>query len=652
MLNFQDIYQFLFTITQFFLIALSAKQIGKYATKIKFPLITGYLFAGILSGPFVFNFLTTKTISSMLYLDQISLAFIALIAGAEIYLNEYKDRFKSIRWTTIGVLVFVFGLGTTTLYFISDHIPFMQGLPKSSIMAMSLLAGSILVAISPSSAVAIIKEIRAKGPFTQTVLGVTIIIDILVIVIFSICSSLSDTLIAGIPINPSTILILAGEFILAICLGVIVAKIIEVILKIDIQVRSQFLLVLAAGYSVFLFSDFLKEYSHLHWAHEIFIEPLLINMIAGFYIANFTESRVDFLKILHKYSPIIYLAFFTITGAALEIGIIGKIWKITLTLVLVRIIASFIGSFLGGLIAGQSMKHNSFYWMAFITQAGVGIGLSKEVAREFPTWGVEFSTLMISVIVINQVVGPFAFKWVLFLLKEARPKAKKTDPNIIHKAIIFGRDGQAMALAKQLHLHHWEVVITSSVERDIEHIVGTDIEVENIESISLEELTRLNLHEVGAIVCMLTDEENLEICRIAHQNFPGVHLIVQLDTREYYEEFRKMEALTVLPSTAMISLLDHFVRSPSAVSLLLGLEEDQEVVDVVVKNPILYNRLLKNLYLPNGVLIVSAHRNNKSVPVHGNYCFKEGDIITLLGDIKILEEVMNKFEGTGTYFGF
>ena len=45
---------------------------------------------------------------------------------------------------------------------------------------MSLFSGIIAVARSPASALAVIKELRADGPFTQTVLGVTMVSDVVV----------------------------------------------------------------------------------------------------------------------------------------------------------------------------------------------------------------------------------------------------------------------------------------------------------------------------------------------------------------------------------------------------------------------------------------------------------------------------------------
>ena len=65
--------------------------------------------------------------------------------------------------------------------------------------------------------------------------------------------------------------------------------------------------------------------------------------------------------------------------------------------------------------------------MPFITQAGVGLGLATIVAHEFPEWGNEFLTLVIAVIVLNQLIGPPLFKWSINIVGDSHTKAKHQD---------------------------------------------------------------------------------------------------------------------------------------------------------------------------------------------------------------------------------
>ena len=113
-------------------------------------------------------------------------------------------------------------------------------------------------------------------------------------------------------------------------------------------------------------------------------------MVAGFLTANSRRYRKEFLDLLNRSGPGIYIAFFTLTGASIRLDILADTWPIALILFGVRMFAIFTGSFLGGCLAGTGTQSSRTYWMAFITQAGVGLGLAKEVGIEFPQWGHAF----------------------------------------------------------------------------------------------------------------------------------------------------------------------------------------------------------------------------------------------------------------------
>jgi Trk K+ transport system NAD-binding subunit len=112
-----------------------------------------------------------------------------------------------------------------------------------------------------------------------------------------------------------------------------------------------------------------------------------------------------------------------------------------------------------------------------------------------------------------------------------------------------------------------------------------------------------------------------------------------LNDRTNYEKFRELDAFIVSPSTATISLLDHYVRSPSAVSLLLGYEENQDIIDIEIEDPKLEGLTLKELNLPPDVLILAITRENKMIMVHGAVHLKLKDILTVSGSIDSLEVV-------------
>ena len=102
--------------------------------------------------------------------------------------------------------------------------------------------------------------------------------------------------------------------------------------------------------------------------------------------------------------------------------------------------------------------------------------------------------------------------------------------------------------------------------------------------------------------------------------------------------------MIVEPSTAIVSLLDHLVRSPVAASLLLGTEENQDTIDIELMNKDLHGLALRDLYLPHDVLILSINRKGHTVISHGYTRLRLGDIVTLVGSRDSLEKVMLRFE--------
>ncbi len=93
----------------------------------------------------------------------------------------------------------------------------------------------------------------------------------------------------------------------------------------------------------------------------------------------------------------------------------------------------------------------------------------------------------------------------------------------------------------------------------------------------------------------------------------------------------------------MVNLLDHFVRSPAAAALLQGMEKGQDVVELLVSNPVLHGKALRDLQLPVDTLVLSLSRNHSSLLCHGYTRLQVGDHITIVGSESSLEEIQLTF---------
>lgn len=627
----------------FAIIAIASKQIGQSLLKTGLPLISGFLFTGIIAGPYMLDLISKDAISHLKFVDEISLGFIAFTAGGELYLKELKNRMQSIAWITSGLVIATFTLGSLTLFFIAPFVPFMSSMSPVARAAVSILGGAILVARSPSSAIAVVNELRAKGPFTQTVLGVTVIMDVVVIILFAINSSIADALFTGLNPDLTLILLLLLELSVSVGLAYIISKFILIILAFSFAKEIKTGLVLLTGYAVFLFSGWVRHTTFSHVGVEILLEPLLICMIAGFLTANTRQYRVEFLSILAGISLPIYISFFTLTGASLSLDILIRTWPIAILLFLVRGVGIFTGSFIGGIMAKYPLRHNSLSWMAYITQAGVGLGLAKEVVVEFPEWGNPFATVIISVIVLNQIVGPPLFKRAIKLVGEDHPKADSTEFDENRHAVIFGNDGQAYALALSLVSRGWTVDLAVTEDNNL-YQEDSSIHIMHLNDFEKETLESFDCQRAGAIVAMMSDEKNFLICEMAYEHFGTQTLIARLNDRKNFLKFQVLGVLIVDPSTAIVSLLDHFVRSPAAASLLMGMHEDRNIVDIRVKNLQIAGLALRDLRLPFDTIIMSIRRRGVLFIPHDYTRLEAGDLVTLVGSLSSLEEMSLRFD--------
>ncbi len=633
----------LIIIVGFAIVAAASGNIAKVFLKLKLPLITGFLFVGIISGPYMTGLINKESANNLLFINDIALAFIAFAAGSELYLKELKGRFKSIGWMTFGQLVVTFVLSSIAIFHIADFIPFMNKMDDNSRIAVAVLIGTIFVARSPASAIAIINELRAKGPFTQIAIGVTVIKDVLVIILFTICFSVAGTLISGDEFKFMTIFVLFIELVFSIVFGFLAGKLIDLLLSYNLYNSLKTILVLGIGWGIYGFAHFIGQASSTHLSFHFYIEPLLISIIAGFYTINYSKYRQEFIKVIEDAGPVIYIMFFTLTGVSISLDVLENYWFIAIILFSIRLITMIFGSLLGASAARESRLFRQIGWMPYVTQAGVGLGLVTVVAAAFPAWGEEFETILIAVIVLNQVLGPPFFKWSITKMGESHKKAQTPVFDGVHEALIFGLEDQSLSLAKTLIEHNWKVKI-ATMRDDIHRNRFNDYDIVTISNYSLETFKLLEATKAEAIIAMQTDIENLKICEIAYEHCGTKDLIVRLHEHSNFEEFHKLGALIVEPSTSIVNLLFHFVRSPIATSILLGMEGHKDAVDIEVVNSDIQGMALRDLRLPNDVLILSVKRGGNTVISHGYTRLRLGDQVTIVGTEKSIEKVQLKFE--------
>lgn len=630
----------------FALITLAALNIGEVFARWRLPLITGFLVTGVIAGPSVLGMIPAEALPKLRIVDQMALAFIGFAAGGELHLQELRRHLRTVALTTSGLVISTFIMGTITAAWLFQKIPAIADLGDLQRWAVAGLAGSILVARSPSSAIAIVRELRARGPFTRTALGVTVIMDAVVILVFAGAMAVTEAMLTDSSVNLLVLGLLIFNLLLSTAMGWVVGKVLALMLGTRWPEGAKVAFLLLVGAGLFRLATMAGPFTAGLVGHEVHFEPLFVCMVAGVVVANATPRRLELEHLLHKVGPIIYVVFFTLTGASLDLHVLMNGAAVAVVLVGVRLMSIAFGSWIGGTLAGAPARQNRLAWAGYITQAGVGLGLAKEVAGEFPTWGGTFASLMIGVIVINQFLGPPLFKWVLRRLGEAHPQADRPDFEGHRDALIFGLENQSLALARQLASHGWSVRIAT--RRGPAELMGQaldGVDIVKINSLERPCLAKLEAHKFEAVVALLNDEENLKICELLYEEVGTRNVVVHLHDRAKGERFMELGAIPVEPGMAFSRLLDHMVRSPAATSMILGMDQEKDVEEIEVLAFELQGVPLRNLELPVDALVLSVVRDHRQVVSHGYTRLEIGDHLTVMGGAETLEDVRRLLEG-------
>jgi Kef-type K+ transport system membrane component KefB len=157
-------------------------------------------------------------------------------------------------------------------------------------------------------------------------------------------------------------------------------------------------------------------------SHNYGYHPLLICLVAGFFAENFSSQGKMLISAIERSSVPIYVVFFAISGASLDLNALRQTWFLALVCVVWRGFLKFSGTFLGARLTGEDKGVQKKAWAGFLSQAGVALGMAIVIQDNFPGWGDEFMALVLAIIAINQIIGPVFLQRLLVRVDEANKK--------------------------------------------------------------------------------------------------------------------------------------------------------------------------------------------------------------------------------------
>lgn len=368
--------------------------------KIKLPTVTAFIIAGILIGPSLLNLINPQLLASSGLISNIALGIIAFSLGESFLFSSFKKIGKPVIYISLIAALLPFFLVTLFLHFL-------LGQPLS----LAILFGAISSATAPAATLMVIREYKARGSLTNTLLGVVAIDDAWCLIVFALSFAFSKDMIQGDAANPSWLKVIypfIKEIIFAIILGSLTALLCNFISQ-YIKMKSD-LLIYILGF--LLLNTGLALYFHL--------SLLLTNMVFGAVLVNISSTSFKFFDLLKSVDAPLYLLFFILAGANLEIGLLRGVLLTVITFIICRSLGKILGANLGGYLSKAEDKIKKYLGWGLLPQAGVAIGLALIVKEEFPQLGdILFPTIIAST-VFYEIAGPIFTKYALTASKETR----------------------------------------------------------------------------------------------------------------------------------------------------------------------------------------------------------------------------------------
>ena len=382
---------------------------------LRLPNVTGYLIAGIIFGPYVLGqyirgWSTTNpetSINTVKWISEIALGFIAFTIGCSFKKQALKKVGKRVIIITLfealgGAIVTIGGL-LIAHAFLGEKLP----------ISLILTFGAIACATAPAATLMVIRQYKAKGPVVDTLIPVVAFDDAVALIAFAILFSISKSLSNNTALNVMDILVWPiVEIIASLALGAALGFAISFGFKFFKSRANRSILIICVVFIVVGLSGLASYY-----AWKINISSLLACMMIGAIFINIREDAGRTLERIDGITPPLYMLFFVISGASLDITIFASKGAVTLIIIaLVYVVFRCVGKWLGAYFGSKSMHSEStvqkYLGYTLFPQAGVAIGLATTANQAFPdpTLASLVLAVILSATIIYELVGPVITK--------------------------------------------------------------------------------------------------------------------------------------------------------------------------------------------------------------------------------------------------
>jgi len=369
---------------------------ARISQKLHIPQIVGYVTIGIILGP-VLKIISQQTIQNLEPFNSFALGIIGFLIGGElksdIFIKFGKQVVAILVFEALGAFLLVGGLSFLVMYYFAGW---------QTALAISIVFGAICAATDPASTVNVLWEYKTRGPLTTMLTAIVALDDALALVLYTVGVSVASVITGHQHSGFFTSFLLSffeigGSLIMGAAAGVGLHRILK---RMDEPEK-----LLPFTISVVLLTIGLSATLHL--------DVILASMALGVSLINLPGRRsLKSFELVHKFSPPIYVLFFVIIGARLNISDINtQIWLLAVAYVVGSTIGKTTGSYAGAVYSKAAPTVRKYLGFCLYQQGTIAVALLLMASSRFEG---PLRETMLSVIVIGvfflQLIGPLFVK--------------------------------------------------------------------------------------------------------------------------------------------------------------------------------------------------------------------------------------------------
>ena len=412
------------------------------------PNVTGYLIVGLIIGPNVLGIISEDVFGGLKIISTVALGFIGFSIGVEFKLSHIKEIGKS-------AITITFCQALAAVICVDAALLAIWGIADDSVMssAEAIILGAIATATAPAATLMVVRQYRAKGVVTGTLLPVVALDDAVGLIVFAISNSIALSIASGATLGVLEIAVWPLlEIICSLVVGAGIGALLSVVPRFfksrdNRTIATIVCVFLSLGVCVLF--EYMKEEGWMPFS----LSDLLVCMMAGAMFVNLRKEAGVMMEGTDRWTPVVLMLFFILSGAELDVGMFFEDAFLVVCIfvyIIFRCLGKYFGTMLGATITKSDKNVRKYLGITLFPQAGVAIGMATMCSKEFsnagmPEIGKKIVTITMCAVLIYELVGPILTKWAL-------AKAGEIAPEMLHqkrrKAAVAG-EGESVVTDEQ-----------------------------------------------------------------------------------------------------------------------------------------------------------------------------------------------------------